>query len=280
MAKNYTVSFGTGDPRGLTGLAPTFLSFYNLATGTTNTPPTIAETITGKTGIYTFTFGTTQPISFLIDAATTSPGANGRYVIGQIDPADRADEYGNTMIALGMSAIALGMTGIALGTTMVGFGGTGVALTTNLGSSFLAFGQTSIALGNSGQALGVTSVAIGTTLVGLGNTGLAFGSTNSALLNNMGSTLVGVGNSLSALGISGFAQGQTLIGLMGNATASIGSTAIDPTSVFGFLMRAQELSEGNQTYTKATGILGLFSRGATLLRQKTISDTSSQTTKT
>lgn len=202
--KSYTVTFGSGDPRGFTGLSPTFLLFWNLSTGTTNAPPSIAELVTGKTGIYSFNYGVTQPIAFLLDAATTSPGANGRYVTGQIDPADRADEYGNTLSAYGLTAIALG----------------------------------------------VTNVAIGTTLTALGNTSVALGFSNIAFT------------------------------LIGSPTSSIGSTLSDPTTLFGFLMRAQEVSEGNQSYTKATGVWQMQSRGATLLRQKTITDTSSTTTRT
>lgn len=157
--KTYSVIFGTGDPRGYTGLAPTFIQFWNLSTGTTNAPPSIAETVSGKTGVYKFQYGVTQPIAFLIDAATTSPGTSGRYVSGQIDPVDRVDE------------------------------------------------------------------------------------------------------------------------VLGTTADTMGSTSIDPTSVVGFLKRAQEMLEGGQTYTKASGILQFFSRSATLIQQKTIADTSTTTTK-
>lgn len=200
--KNYTVQFGSGDPRGFTGLSPTFLLFWNLSSGTTNAPPSISELVVGKTGLYTFQYGVTQPIAFLLDAATTSPGPSGRYVSGQIDPADRADEYGNTLIAYGLSTI----TGI----------------------------------------------------------------------NNSGTTLVGIGTSLAALSVSS----MSFAGSLGTPSSSIGSTGIDPTTIFGFLMRAQEMAEGNQTYTKATGTLDFFTRGATMIREKTISDSSSSTTKT
>lgn len=201
--KFYSVVFGNGNPLGFTGLAPTFLSFYNLATGTTNAPPSIAETIAGKTGIYTFQYGVTQPICFLLDAATTSPGANGRYVTGQIDPADRIDEYGNTLIAMGTSAAALGSTLLST-------------------------------------------------------------------LNALGSTLSGIGNT------SG-----NLAALVGNTSSIFGSTLADPTTLFGYLKRSQEIQEGNNVYTKATGIFQFYSRGSsTLLTNKTISDSSSTTTKT
>ncbi len=89
MSKTYYLTFGTtGDPRTFVGLAPTFLIFNNA--GSAVTPPSIAA-VTGATGFYSFTWGTTTPICFMADAATTSPGAVGRYVIGAIDPADRAD---------------------------------------------------------------------------------------------------------------------------------------------------------------------------------------------
>lgn len=107
--KIYTLQFGSGDPRLLTGLVPVFDFFQDLVTGATLSGPAISETYVGS-GIYKFSWGTTNPISFLADAATTSPGTAGRYIAGQLDPADRADEYGNTLVALGISNLALGNT--------------------------------------------------------------------------------------------------------------------------------------------------------------------------
>lgn len=253
MAKTYYLQFGTSaDSRQYFGLAPTFLIFNN--NGTPVTPPSISA-VTGATGFYSFTYGTTTPIVFLADAATTSPGTSGRYVSGAIDPNDRADEYGNTLIAYGLSSIALGTTGVALGIS-------GIAQ----GNSAIALGNTSISYGVLNLAQGSTIVAQNTnegiTLVAIGNTVAALG------VVSLGSTLVAIGNSLAAIG-----------GLIGDTSSSFGSTAIDPTTVFGFLKRSLEINEGNQTYTKSTGVLDLFTRGATLLREKTVSDTSTQTTK-
>lgn len=112
--KNYGVRFGSGDPRTYTGLSATFLQFINMATGATVTPPSISELFAG-TGIYNFQWGTTTPIAFLIDAATISPGANGRYVSGQLDPSDRSNEYGATATYLGEQNLILGTTGIYWG---------------------------------------------------------------------------------------------------------------------------------------------------------------------
>lgn len=246
MAKNYSVVFGSGDPRGFTGLSPTFLIFWNLATGASNAPPSIAETASGKSGIYTFTYGTTQPITFLLDAATTSTGS-GRYVFGQIDPSDRADEYGNTLTAIGFSTLVYGSSLIALG------------------NSSIALGTTTVAIGTSHLAQGVSMLAQGVSLTSQGVSLFALGTSNIAL----GTTNVALGTSAVALGT-----------FIGSTASSYGTTAIDPTTLFGHLIRAQELREGNQTYTKSTGVLGLSTRGSSLLREKTISDTSTTTTKT
>jgi len=228
MAKTYYLQFGSGDPRQFFGLAPTFLTFNN--NGTAVTPPGISNVV-GATGFYSFSWGTTTPIVFLADAATTSPGTNGRYVSGALDPVDRSDEYGTTMIAIGTSLMAQGVSLFAQGSTSLGYG-------------FSVF-----------AGLGFQ----GTTLVGIGT------------------TLTGVGNTLGAIGATTSALGA----LVGDTTSSFGSTSIDPTTVFGFLKRVQEVQEGDQVYAKSTGIYDVYSRGSsTLLREKTISDTSTQTTKT
>jgi hypothetical protein len=245
MAKVYYITFGTGDPRTFTGLAPTFLTFNN--NGTVVTPPSISE-VTGATGFYSFTWGTTTPICFLADAATTSPGTSGRYVKGAIDPADRADEYGTTMIAIGTSHIAQGV-------------------------SILAFGVTSLAIGTSHLAQGASLLALGNTSLGYGISLYAAGTS----INAIGTTLTGIGTTLFGIGITT----GLLAGFIGDTSSSFGTTSTDPSTVFGFLKRALEIREGNQVYTKATGILDFYNRGSsTLLREKTVSDSSTTTTKT
>lgn len=210
MSKSYSVRFGAGDPRITAGLAPTLILFFRLTDGQTLTAPAFAEGLTG-TGFYTFLYGTTQPIAFLADGATTGLVGSQRYVTGQIDPDDRSDEYGNTMIALGNTLTAA---------LPAGLGGTLTTIGTNV--------------------------------------------------SNMGLTLIGLGNS----SISAFS-------LLGSASSSFGNTMTDPSTVFGFLMRTQELFEGDQVYTKSGGLFQMFNRGSsTMLRQKTISDSASSTTKT
>lgn len=99
----------------------------------------------------------------------------------------------------------------------------------------------------------------------------------STLMANMGATLTAGGVTLAAIGSSLSGIGS----LIGSTASSFGSTSVDPVDLFGFLMRAQEFMEGNQTYAKSTGILDFYSRGSsTLLIEKTITDDSTSTTKT
>lgn len=106
---------------------------------------------------------------------------------------------------------------------------------------------------------GITLAAIGTTTAGMGVT-----------LSGLGVTVSAIGTSLGSLAV-----------LIGSTASSFGSTSVDPGDLFGMLKRLQEFQEGNNTYIKATGILDFYSRGSsTLLREKTVSDNSTQTTKT
>lgn len=215
--KTYWLRFGYGDPRTYTGLAPTLVIFKQ-SDGTAVTAPSITE-IAGS-GIYSFQYGTTTPIAFLADAATTSPGPQGRYVVGNIDPSDRADEYGTTIVAIGTTLTAIGTTNIALGTTNV--------------------------------ALGTTNVALGTTAVA-------------------GITLLTASGITVTVAVSG----------IGSTTSSFGDSSTDPVDLFGYLKRITENLEGNQSFVKSSGVMNIYSRGSsTLLRTKTIANSSSMVVKT
>lgn len=289
MAKTYLMQFGAGDPRTFTGLSPTFLIFMNMSNGATLVAPSISESLTGS-GFYQFGYGVTQPIAFLADAATTGPGTAGRYVTGQIDPNDRADEYGNTMIALGVTNLAIATTINSTVNVITNItGGTLATGQINIGTTLVAIGNSLFALGNSSAAMGNSISAMGITLSGTLGAINAMGNS----LNVMGSTLLGIGNTVSAIGQSNavlsvgttlVAIGNTLSGLVsfvGTTASSFGSTGTDPSTIFGFLKRSQEIQEGDQIYTKASGLLDYYSRGqTTLLREKTISDTSTSTSKT
>lgn len=61
---------------------------------------------------------------------------------------------------------------------------------------------------------------------------------------------------------------------IGYMTDSFGATNVDPTTVIGYLKRAQEFSEGNATFSKTSGIWQIYSRGSsTLIAQKTLTNT-------
>lgn len=237
--KTYYLQFGSGDPRTFTGLAPTLLSFTRFD-GVAVTPPAVAEVAVG-TGIYNFSYGTTQSIAFLADAATTSPGPVGRYVFGALDPADRIDEIGSTLIAIGTSTIALGVTGVALGTTAVALGTTAVAL-----------GTTSVALGTTSVALGTSNLALGTTILSVVNTILIQGITVTAVVTGIGS--------------------------VGSTFGGVGTNPID---LFGYMKRIQENLEGNMSYQKVSGALTILSRGGSFtLANKTVTNSITMTIKT
>lgn len=241
--KTYSVQFGSGDPRTYTGLNPTLLIFVNISSGATLVAPSFTEALTGS-GIYKFQYGTTTPISFLADAATTGPGTSGRYVTGQIDPADRSDEYGTTLVGIGTTLTGYGVTNLALGTTMVAIG------TTNFG-----FGTSNFALGTSNFALG-TSIIAGQV--------------------NLGTTLVGVGNTLAGIGISL----NVFTSLIGSTSSSFGDSLTDPSTLFGYLKRLQENLEGNSQYVKVSGLWGIYSRGSsTTLANKTITNSATMVSK-
>lgn len=277
--KNYTLQFGTGDPRTFTGLAPTFLIF-KLSDGTNVTPPSIAEV--SATGFYTFSWGTTTSIVFLADAATTSPGTAGRYIGGALDPADRADEYGTSLVALGTSILAgqinVGSTLVAIGNTSIAYGGTISANLINTGATLVGIGNTSIAYGGTVSA---NLINTGATLVAIGNTSIAYGGTVSAVLTNTGVTLVAIGNSLSALGLTGVAIGTSLSALIGTTASIIGDSSTEPSTLFGYVKRISELEQGREQFAKGTGVLTQYDRtGATTLNVRTIANNATLVTKT
>ncbi len=208
--------------------------------GAAGTPPTITEP--GSKGLYKWSYDASATlIAFVLDGATTGLATSDRYISGVLDP---YDTFGVTLNAIGVTLVAQGSTLVGMGTTMIAQGSTVVAIgnsLTNQGSTLVAIGNTAIA----------TEIAQGVTIIA------------------MGATLVGYGTSLAALAT-----------LVGTTTDLVGNSSVDPTSVFAFLKRAQEIGEGNETYVKATGALTMYSRGSTLLATKAIADNSTQTTKT
>jgi hypothetical protein len=90
MAKQYGLVFGSGDPRSNTGLTPTFVLFYNFATGATLPPPGISETMAGS-GYYNFSYNPTFSIAFLADGGAGLDSSS-RYISSVLDPIQAVDE--------------------------------------------------------------------------------------------------------------------------------------------------------------------------------------------
>lgn len=206
MAANYFLRFGFGNPANYTGLSPTFLTFKDAA-GNNFAGVSLTE-VPSSTGIYTFLYGGTLPVSFVADAATTSPGVQGRYVTGSVEPVTVTDP----------NTVGLGATLIALGATLA-----------EVDLDVVTFGNAIIAQTN--------------TLLVQGSTILA------AVLN-----------------ISGFSGSA-----IGSTASSYGTDTQDPTDLFGYMKRIQELLEGNAAFSRQNQVWNLLSRGSTtLLRSKII----------
>lgn len=74
---------------------------------------------------------------------------------------------------------------------------------------------------------------------------------------------------------------QTVDQKVGTTDDSYGSTSVDPSTVLGFLKRNLEFDEGNANFNKSSGVWDIYSRGSTtLLREKTLANNTTETTKT
>jgi len=68
---------------------------------------------------------------------------------------------------------------------------------------------------------------------------------------------------------------------VGSSADSFGSTSVDPTTIFGYVKRNLEFNEGDASFNKTTGVWDISSRGSsTLLREKTLANNTTSTTKT
>jgi hypothetical protein len=275
-AKTYLVRFGTDNPATYSGLSPTFTKFFNSA-GSATTPPSISEI--ASSGMYSFAYDPGGFIGFILDG-TASLGSNIRYVAGALDPNDKISEIGGSLSAMGASIIAQGNTIGVIGFSM-----------NVMGISLTAQGNTIAALGTFGtslNAIGVSILAIGASLNAQGNTIAVIGGSMSVMgasLSAMGFTLTGIGNTVLGIGNTIFAIGAStsvlaLASQIGTAADSFGTDTVDPTSLFGFMKRIQEIQEGDSNYAKGTGVWSIYNRGSsTLLRSKTIADAATTVTK-
>lgn len=264
MSRDYTFAFGA-NPSNNTGLAPTFIFFVNSA-GATITPPAITELL-ASSGLYKASYNATQMISFILDGATTALSSSDRYITGVFDPADK---FASTLTGMGSTLGGMGTTLAGMGNTLFAAGSTLTQIGTNLTNQ----GATLVAQGSTLSSIATTTTGLGTTLTAL-NVNVT---NNATYIANAGATLVATGATLSAVA----ATLATMSELMGSTQSSFGSTNVDPLTLFGYMRRLQEIAEGNQVYTKATGLFALYSRGSgttTMLRQLTVTDNVTSTTR-
>lgn len=77
---------------------------------------------------------------------------------------------------------------------------------------------------------------------------------------------------------------NSLAAAIGATTDSIGSTSVDPGTMYGFLKRLTEFNEGDSIFTASTGVWQIYNRTGlgttTLLRTKTLVNNSTSVTKT
>lgn len=88
MAKQFVLTFGSGNPASFTGLSPTLSIFSSAPGGSLITAPSITEI--NATGFYTFAYDPTLPIIFLVDGGSNLQ-ANDRYIKGILDPIQAVD---------------------------------------------------------------------------------------------------------------------------------------------------------------------------------------------
>jgi hypothetical protein len=109
-------------------------------------------------------------------------------------------------------------------------------------------------------------------------------------LSALSSTFTSFGTSFAAISATILAIGNTLPSIMafnssfiGSTASSFGTSGTDPSTVFGYLKRIQELMEGDQVFFAAGGTLMLYNRTAlgttTLLRTKDVLNTGASVTK-
>lgn len=135
-----------------------------------------------------------------------------------------------------------------------------------VGNSAAVMGGSLAVMGNSLGVMGGSLSVMGTTLAALGASSAVMGSTLSAIATNV----MAIGSSLTAIDAK-----------IGETTASFGNTATDPGTLYGYLKRIQEHHEGNANFNKTTGVWSIYSRGSsTMLREKTLTNTSSEAAKT
>lgn len=175
MAKQYFLTFGSGAPSTHAGLSPT-MSVCKTAGGSNVIAPAITE-VPSSTGIYTFAYGPTSGVAFVVDGFTTGLADSIRYIVGNLDPIQAVDEFiGSTLYPMGVTLTAIGSSISVQGVTLTAIGASigvqGVSITAQ-GVSLTAIGATLTWLAGSsflGASLAGIAASIGTTASSFGST--------------------------------------------------------------------------------------------------------------
>jgi hypothetical protein len=150
------------------------------------------------------------------------------------------------------------------------FGSGNPAAFSGLTPTFTIFSVT-----NTGQTLAPPSVAEIATGVGLykftyGPTlSITFVADGGAALSDSDRYITGVLDPIQSVDES-----------VGMSSDSIGTTATDPSTIYGQIKRMQEYNEGQMVFTKSTGTWDIKTRGGTLIAQKELTNTTTSATRT
>ena len=93
-------------------------------------------------------------------------------------------------------------------------------------------------------------------------------------------TLTAYSVTITSIASFGATNSAELLLRMGSTASAFGTTSIDPVDLFGYLKRSQEFQEGDQTFNKVSGAWNISTRGGTLLVTKTLSNSSTEVSKT
>lgn len=150
------------------------------------------------------------------------------------------------------------------------FGGGNPATYTGLSPTFTIFNINGISA--------IAAPAITESPAGSGLYGFVYGPTQSIVFQIDGGSVISTTTDRYIKGA--LDPIQAVDQQVGYVTDSFGSSAIDPTTLFGYLKRLLENFEGDAVFNKTAAIWSIFTRGSsTLIRTKTVTNTSSVSTK-
>lgn len=121
-------------------------------------------------------------------------------------------------------------------------------------------------------APGVTEISTGSGIYTFGYNAtlpIAFVADGGAVLSSADRYITGILDPIQAV--------DQRVGFPGD---SIGSTAVDPTTLMGYASRNQEVLEGDATFDKTTGTWLMQTRGSTTFQSKVLTNNSGSVTKT